>query len=264
MSTPSFVARLDTALDLVSKACGQDPRAAEAARLLGVTAPLPPQQELSRAFREAAQPIRDALRTTPATAADLTRLQHAVSLVDGLELILLQPPPPAPAVVHEGTTDQTLSPERLAVPPHAIPAGRVPSALARFLGPEDTLTLLQDWHRRGKHLSQARVPDGALSPLSLSDDIVASILCARTVARARGVGLDLTSAPSTWLTAQTAALAGLSRPEQRLLQTLKDQGITTDNGCLHLSADEGRLRAYSIERRNTVALDRFLYLTADR
>jgi len=264
MSTPSFVARLDRVIEVLSYAQFDELRATQVAHLLEVSTPLPSRPELGRAFREAAQPIRDSLSTIPATAADLARLQHAVSLVDGLELLLSQPPQPAPAVACEETTDQTLSPERLPVPPHAIPAGRVPTALARFLGPEDTLTLLQDWHRRGIHLSEARVPDGALSPLSLSDDIVASLLCARTVARARGVELDLMSARATWLTAQPAALAALSRPEQDLLQALKVQGITTANGCLHLSADEGRLRAYSIERRDTVTLNRFLYLTADR
>ena len=180
-------------------------------------------------------------RRAPETRDDLANLERAIEVLERLEGLVK----PAAACLPQPTVEippDTGRPGYL--PAKQIPTGPIGRVLRRLLGEDDAATLIADWHSRG--VCFPRSGRGAIDAVSadLSDDRLATVICAMGVGRARRAGLDLTQPAATWEVSQTGSLALLSAPERRLLKTLRDEGILTRNGALHISADEGRLRAY--------------------
>jgi hypothetical protein len=78
--------------------------------------------------------------------------------------------------------------------------------------------------------------------LSLAPPAEATIVCAAAIALAQKAGLNLQRAASTWANTQRAALGQLSPEVQDLLTKLRQGGINTSSGGMHIN-EIGRLCA---------------------
>ena len=257
-TTEPFHKRVDNVIsELLSGATFGNASFAAAASELGISLKRIHVRDCEQAFLDAVAPVRRAFTQAPETTLDVENLKRAIELLEKLEGILehgrASPSPSAPAAKVTG---------RETIDLRSIPHGDLGAIVARYLGADDAATVFRDWNTRGIKLDRPEAGPVDFTGADLKDDILATVVCSMVISRARRVGLDLIKPSYTWSVEQAPALALLGEGERGLLTALRDGSVRTRRGALHISADEGRLRAYCFGRSDSPSAASFFTLDA--